>query len=179
VARHQARIGSMLVFEDVTEERRIKTTMSRYMSKEVADQVLAAGEAELGGKAQNVTTLFSEVRDFTPLSESLGALETVALLNEYFGEMVDVVYRHGGILHKYIGDAIVALFGVPFRQPEDPDHAIAVANGMLMQLQVFNCRRTAAGKPGTTSGWGSPPVRSSSAISAPPAAWSTPRSATA
>ena len=150
----QARIGSMLVFEDVTEERRIKTTMSRYMSKEVVDQVLAAGEAELGGKAQNVTTLFSDVRDFTSLSESLGARETVALLNEYFGEMVDVVYRHGGILHKYIGDAIMALFGVPFRQPEDPDHAIAVANGMLTQLQVFNCRRAAAGKTGINIGVG-------------------------
>ena len=150
----QARIGSMLVFEDVTEEKRIKSTMSRYMSKEVVDQVLAAGEAELGGKAQNVTILFSDVRDFTSLSESLGARETVLLLNEYFGDMVDVVYRHGGILHKYIGDAIMALFGVPFRQPEDPDHAITVANGMLTQLQAFNRRRAAAGKPGINIGVG-------------------------
>jgi adenylate cyclase len=139
-------IGSMLVFEDITAEKRIKTTMARYMSKEVADQLLAGGESELGGKTQTVSILFSDVRGFTTLSEALGARETVSLLNEYFAEMVDVVFRHGGILDKYIGDAIMALFGAPFGKPGDADNAVAVANGMLITLGALNERRQKRGQ---------------------------------
>jgi adenylate cyclase len=141
-----ASIGSMLVFEDITAETRIRSTMARYMSTEVVEQVLAGGEAELGGKAQNVTILFSDVRNFTGLSEAMGARGTVSMLNEYFGEMVDVVIRNGGILDKYIGDAIMALFGAPFNKPEDAEHAVTVANGMLVKLRDLNVRRHAQGK---------------------------------
>ena len=141
-----ASIGSMLVFEDITAETRIRSTMARYMSTEVVEQVLAGGESELGGKAQNVTILFSDVRNFTGMSEALGARETVSLLNEYFAEMVEIVTRHGGILDKYIGDAIMALFGAPFNKPDDADHAVAVANGMLVTLKELNNRRRGQGK---------------------------------
>ncbi len=141
-----APLGSMLVFEDITQEARVKATMRRYMSKEVADQLLAGGESELGGKAQTVTILFSDIRNFTGVSEVLGARETVALLNEYFADMVEVVSRHGGILDKYIGDAIMALFGAPFGKPDDADHALAVGNGMLIALGELNRRRGRQGK---------------------------------
>ncbi|HZT87742.1 MAG TPA: adenylate/guanylate cyclase domain-containing protein [Stellaceae bacterium] len=140
------RIGSMLVFEDITTEKRVKATMARYMSKEVADQLLESGEAELGGKAQTVTILFSDIRNFTTLSEALGARETVSLLNEYFAVMYDVVTRHGGILDKYIGDAMMALFGAPFGRPHDADNALAVANEMLVGLRAFNRKRREANK---------------------------------
>ncbi|HYM72336.1 MAG TPA: adenylate/guanylate cyclase domain-containing protein [Stellaceae bacterium] len=142
----RAAIGSMLVFEDITDETRAKATLRRHMSKEVADQLLASGDAALGGKMQTVTVLFSDVRNFTGLSEALGARETVSLLNEYFTDMVDVVSQHGGILDKYIGDAIMALFGVPFEKPEDADNALAVANGMLMALAALNQRRADRGQ---------------------------------
>jgi adenylate cyclase len=141
-----ASIGSMLVFEDITEEKRVRTTMARYMSKEVADQLLAGGEAELGGKDQTVTILFSDIRHFTTVSEALGARETVSMLNEYFAEMVEVVFHHNGILDKYIGDAMMALFGAPFRRPEDADSAVAVGNDMMRVLASLNARRVAAGK---------------------------------
>jgi adenylate cyclase len=141
-----ARIGSMLVLEDITSEKRVRSTMARYMSKEVADQLLAAGEEELGGKDQKVSILFSDVRGFTTISEALGARETVSMLNEYFTEMVDVIFDHGGILDKYIGDAIMALFGAPFPTAEDADNALAVANEMMLQLGHLNERRQAAGK---------------------------------
>ena len=141
-----APIGSMLVFEDITAETRVRATMARYMSSEVVDELLAGGESELGGKTQTVSILFSDVRNFTGLSEALGARETVSLLNEYFAEMVEVVTRHGGILDKYIGDAIMALFGAPFAKPEDADHALAVGNGMLVTLRELNAKRRGEGK---------------------------------
>ncbi len=141
----EARIGSMMVLEDITEEKRVRATMSRYMSKEVADQLLSAGELELGGKEQKVTVMFSDVRSFTSIAEALGPRETVSLLNEYFTEMVDVIFQHGGILDKYIGDGIMALFGAPLVGPNDADNALSAADGMMARLAELNLRRLAAG----------------------------------
>jgi adenylate cyclase len=141
------RIGSMVVIEDITEERRVRATMARYMSKEVADQLLAAGEAELIGKDQEVSVLFSDVRGFTGLSERLGARDTVSLLNAYFTEMVDVIFEHGGVLDKYIGDAIMALFGAPFPSDHDADNAVLVANQMILRLRDHNLRQAGRGLP--------------------------------
>lgn len=150
----EARIGSMLVLEDITEEKRVRSTMSRYMSKEVADQLLAAGEDELGGKEQPVTVMFSDVRGFTSIAEALGPRETVALLNEYFTEMVDVIFQHGGILDKYIGDGIMALFGAPFVGANDADNALAAADEMMRRLAVLNIRRVGSGQTALAIGIG-------------------------
>jgi adenylate cyclase len=86
------------------------------------------------------------VRGFTTIAEAIGARETVAMLNSYFTEMVDVIFAHGGILDKYIGDAIMALFGAPFAGPTDADNAIATANQMLVELAALNMRRTTGGQ---------------------------------
>ena len=139
------RIGSLLVVEDISEEKRVRSTMARYMSAEVADELLAAGDAGLSGKDQTVSIMFSDVRGFTKMAETMGARETVSVLNAYFTDMVDVIFEHGGILDKYIGDAIMALFGAPFPKPEDPDNALAAANDMLGTLKRFNARQRAAG----------------------------------
>ena len=139
-------IGSMIVLEDITSEKRVKSTMARYMSAEVAEQLLAGGESVLGGKNQNVSILFSDVRGFTTISETLGARETVSMLNEYFEEMVDVIFQHHGVLDKFIGDAIMALFGVPFNGEHDADDAVVTANGMFTALSELNRRRTIEGK---------------------------------
>jgi adenylate cyclase len=139
-------IGTMLILDDITREKRIKSTMSRYMSKEVADQVLAAGETILGGKDQRVSILFSDIRSFTNISEEIGPRETVRMLNEYFEQMVDVVFRHRGILDKYIGDAVMALFGSPLVGVDDADRAVAVANEMIVVLRDLNRHRAAVGR---------------------------------
>jgi len=138
-------IGSMIVLEDISSEKRIKTTMARYMSAEVVDQLLEGGEDELGGKNQHVSVLFSDVRSFPTISEAIGARETVKMLNEYFEVMVEVLFEHGGILDKYIGDAMMALFGAPFNGPQDADNAVIVANQMMVQLAALNARRQSAG----------------------------------
>jgi adenylate cyclase len=148
------RIGSMLVMEDITSEKRVRSTMARYMSKEVADQLLQGGEEVLGGRDQTVSILFSDVRGFTTIAENIGARETVTMLNEYFTEMVDVILENGGILDKYIGDAMMALFGAPFVGPTDADNALAAANRMLLCLGDLNARRAAEGKPPLEVGLG-------------------------
>lgn len=138
-------LGFLLAFEDMTGEKRLKTTMSRYMSKEVADQLLESGAEALTGRNQKVTVLFSDIRGFTTLSEELGARETVAMLNEYFEIMVDIVHRRGGILDKYIGDAIMALFGAPFENEQDADQGLHTANEMMRELKKLNQVREARG----------------------------------
>lgn len=138
-------MGSIMVLEDISSEKRVKTTMARYMSAEVVEQLLEQGESELGGKNQHVSVLFSDVRSFTTISETIGARETVSMLNEYFEVMVDVLFKHNGILDKYIGDAIMALFGVPFNAPEDADNAVQVAIEMMTELGVLNARRAERG----------------------------------
>ncbi len=143
---NEEHIGSMLVLEDITSEKRMRSTMARYMSPEVAEQLLAAGENVLGGKDQKVTVLFSDVRNFTSMSEALGARETVSMLNEYFERMVDVILSHRGVLDKFIGDAVMALFGVPFNGDHDADDAVKVANTMFLALRELNVARHREGK---------------------------------
>ena len=139
-------IGFMLVLEDITTEKRVKSTMARYMTKEVADRLLETGEEALGGQSQIATVLFSDIRSFTTISEELGPRETVSMLNDYFTDMIEVIFSHRGILDKYIGDAIMALFGAPFPSAEDADNAITVANEMVRVLRHFNDKRRDAGK---------------------------------
>jgi adenylate cyclase len=139
-------IGFILVLEDITEEKRVKSTMARYMSHEVAEKLLETSDSILGGKAQDVTILFSDIRNFTGMAENLGAQDTVAMLNDYFSEMAESVFRNGGILDKYIGDSIMALFGTPFAGPDDADNALETAVDMVRSLRRFNQRRTLAGE---------------------------------
>jgi adenylate cyclase len=138
-------IGYMLMIEDITYEKRLRNTMSRYMSKSVVDQLLESGEAVLGGTGRDVSVLFSDIRGFTSISERLGAKETVALLNEYFTDMVDIVFAHNGVLDKYIGDMIMAVFGSVLQSKDDASNAVMVGNKMMTGLHHLNIRRAARG----------------------------------
>ena len=138
-------IGFLLVFEDLTREKRMRLTMSRYLAKEVVDKLLESDADDFLASSQQATVLFSDIRHFASITESLGADETVRLLNAYFTEMVDVVLRHGGILDKYIGDAIMAVFGAPLVVPRDADNAVAASIEMIRALDRFNRRRTSSG----------------------------------
>lgn len=143
---HDRRIGSMLVLEDITREKRLRNTMSRYMSKVVVDELLEGGNAELGGANREVSVLFSDIRGFTAMSERLGARDTVAMLNDYFTDMVDIVFTHNGILDKYIGDMIMAVFGSVRSTGDDAANAVKVGSRMMMALRELNRRRAAAGR---------------------------------
>ena len=93
---------------------------------------------------------------YHPMPGALGARGTVSMLNEYFEEMVEVIFDHGGILDKHIGDAIMALFGAPFAAEGDADNAVSVASDMLVTLAELNLRRRAAGKDAIAIGIGIP-----------------------
>ncbi len=90
--------------------------------------------------------MFSDIRSFTTISERNTPQETVSMLNEYFSIMVDIIFKYQGILDKYIGDAILAVFGAPFSSGNDPDRAVQTAIDMLTALEKFNRKRIFVGK---------------------------------
>ena len=141
-------LGAMLMVEDISSEKRMKSTMSRYMDPELADQLMDAGDSDdfLGGKQSVGTVLFSDVRSFTTITEELGAQGTVKLLNEYFTIMVDCITDEGGMLDKFIGDAMMCIFGTPVPHDDDPDRAVRAAIRMMTDLKVFNDKRSTEGK---------------------------------
>jgi len=141
-------LGTMIMIEDISSEKRMKSTMSRYMDPELADQLMAAGDGDdiMGGKQSVGTVLFSDVRSFTTITEELGAQGTVKLLNDYFTIMVDCITDEGGMLDKFIGDAMMCIFGTPVPHEDDPDRAVRAAIRMMTDLKVFNDKRASEGK---------------------------------
>ena len=140
------KIGSLLMIEDISNEKRMKSTMSRYMDPGLADKLLEGEEDILGGISTTATILFSDIRGFTSLAEELGAPGTVSLLNEYFTIMVDCIQREEGMLDKFIGDAIMAAFGIPLAHTDDEDRALRTAIAMISELQEWNRHRANEGK---------------------------------
>ena len=141
-----ASLGALLMIEDISSEKRMKSTMSRYMDPGIAEQMLAAGEDVMGGTESVCTVLFSDVRSFTTLTEKLGPQGTVSLLNEYFTLMVDCIQAEDGMLDKFIGDAIMAAFGIPVDHGDDEDRAVRAALKMLVDLREWNDKREAKGQ---------------------------------
>ena len=133
--------GALVVMDDISDEKRLKSTMYRYMTQELAEQLLSSGDAKLGGDRKEVTVLFSDIRSYTTLTESMQAEEVVQMLNEYFESMVDAVFKHKGTLDKYIGDAIMAVFGSPLPLEDHGWCAVQTSIEMRHRLAEFNRRR--------------------------------------
>jgi adenylate cyclase len=129
------------------ERRRVRDMFSRYvdpdMVRELADE---GGELSLEGKRVPLTILFSDIRGFTSLSEKLPAETVVEMLNEYLGAMVEVVWKHGGTLDKFIGDAVMAFWGAPRAVPDHARRAAECALDMMTELEHMNARWQSAGR---------------------------------
>ncbi|MEM7579737.1 MAG: adenylate/guanylate cyclase domain-containing protein, partial [Cyanobacteria bacterium P01_A01_bin.80] len=141
--------GGLVVLEDISQEKRLKTTMYRYLNPHVAEQVMALGEDGLMvGERKEVTILFSDIRGYTTLTENLGAAEVVSLLNQYFETMVEAVFNYEGTLDKFIGDALMAVFGAPLPLTENHAwRAVQAALDMRHRLKEFNERRVVQEQP--------------------------------
>ncbi|MGB3535242.1 MAG: adenylate/guanylate cyclase domain-containing protein [Microcoleaceae cyanobacterium] len=139
--------GGLVILEDISREKRMKTTMYRYMTPGVAERVMALGEdALMVGERKEVTILFSDIRGYTSLTEDLEASDVVALLNQYFETMVEAVFSHEGTLDKFIGDALMAVFGAPL--PLRQNHAwMAVKSALEMRHRLKEFNRSRANEP--------------------------------
>jgi len=132
--------------EGLAERDRVRSIFGMVVSPEIATHLLNS-DLELGGEEREVTILFCDLRDFTTFSEKMSPTEVLALLNRYLDRMSGIVERHGGVIDKYIGDAIMALFGAPVDAPEAPARAVAAARDMAQALESLNGELRAEGKP--------------------------------
>ena len=139
-------LGTLIMIEDISDEKRMKSTMSRYIDPGIADQLLGDGTDIMGGQETTATLLFSDVRGFTTITETLGAQGTVSLLNEYFDIMVEAISEQGGMVDKFIGDAIMAGFGIPVAHEDDEDRGVRAGINMIKNLWDWNVQREKEGK---------------------------------
>jgi adenylate cyclase len=141
-------LGTLLMIEDISTEKRVKATMARYMDPAIAARMLDnnSDAGLLGGASTRATVLFSDIRDFTTLSEELGAQGTVAFLNDYFSLMVECIAHEEGMLDKFIGDAVMAAFGLPIAHNDDEDRAVRAAIAMIRECRRWSRDRVQRGQ---------------------------------
>jgi len=129
-------------------EALVRANFERYFAPSLAARIAESPEAlTLGGEKRPVAVLFSDIRGFTPLSETMRPDEIAALLSEYFTEMVECVFRNGGTLDKFVGDSVMAQWGAPLSEPDDPDRALHAAVEMLDALAALNGKWRGEGRP--------------------------------
>jgi adenylate cyclase len=120
-------------------EEGVRTNLARYLSPQIVDQVIRKDvQVNLGGDRKVVTVLFSDIRNFTRISESLPPDKLVHLLNEYFTEMAKIIFENQGSLDKYIGDAIVAVFGSLIPLENSAEAAVRTAIQMMQEMVGLN-----------------------------------------
>ncbi|MCP3162784.1 adenylate/guanylate cyclase domain-containing protein [Myxococcus qinghaiensis] len=141
IARTNAEVGSMFL------RLRRREGLSRFLPKQVVERVMQAGDTSLQPVQREVTILFSDIRDFTMLSETLQPREVLELLDEYFGQMTHIVMARGGIVNKFLGDGMLACWGVPDSSEDHAERAMRAALDMREKLGELNARRVSQGLP--------------------------------
>ncbi|HEY8174115.1 MAG TPA: adenylate/guanylate cyclase domain-containing protein [Gemmatimonadaceae bacterium] len=134
--------------ERIRREMLARSNFERYFTPQLAQRIASSeGATRLGGDKREVTVLFSDIRGFTALSETMPPSDMATLLTEYFTEMVDCVFRNEGTLDKFIGDAVMAQWGAPIGSKEDPDNAMQAAIEMMDELKKLNAKWLSEGRP--------------------------------
>ena len=141
---------SQTAYRFFMEERRardIRKMFSSYVSKRIVDELIRdPSKAKLGGDRKEITVLFSDIRGFTSFSEKHQPEEVVSLLNEYLGAMTNIVFEHEGTLDKFVGDAIMALWGAPVGQPDHAERAVKCALAMIEKLKELQKKWASEGR---------------------------------
>ena len=125
-----------------------RSNFERFFAPQLAQRIAASSETlRLGGEKRPIAVLFSDIRGFTALAESMRPDDMASLLTEYFTQMVECVFRHDGTLDKFMGDSIMAEWGAPIGSDADADHAMAAAIEMMHELEQLNASWRASGRP--------------------------------
>jgi adenylate cyclase len=134
--------------EQVKREAMVRSNFERYFAPNIAAEIAQQDTVvPLGGDRRPITILFSDIRGFTSMAESMRPDAIAQLLTEYFSEMVEIIFEHGGTLDKFVGDSVMALWGAPIAQPGDPDRALKAAMAMQDAIRRLNERWVSAGRP--------------------------------
>jgi adenylate cyclase len=129
-------------------KEKIKQAMGKYISQNVMENVVQnIDEVKLGGKRAVVTVLFSDIRGFTSMSEKMSAEDVSKILNEYFSEMEPIITKYNGVINKFIGDAVMAIFGEPVQDLNHPVNAVKCAYEMLKKVEELQDKWLFEGKP--------------------------------
>ena len=129
-------------------KEKIKQAMGKYLSQDVMQNVVQnIDDIKLGGKRAIVTVLFSDIRGFTSMSEKMSAEDVSKILNEYFTEMEPIITKYNGVINKFIGDAVMAIFGEPIQDLDHPINAVLCAYEMLKKVEELQERWLFEGKP--------------------------------
>jgi adenylate cyclase len=148
-------IENSRLVERARREAVVLSNFQRYFTPDLAAQIGGQeGAIQLGGAKRRVVVLFSDIRGFTPLSESMSPDGIARLLTDYFTEMVEIVFEHGGTLDKFIGDALMSLWGAPLARMDDADRAIGAAIAMQRALERLNEGWQSEGRPALSAGIG-------------------------
>jgi adenylate cyclase len=141
-AQAGAAVDNALAHEKIAQQSLQRSALERFLSPEVVEMVVANPDIRLGGVNQEVTVMFADIRGFTTMSETMEPGRVVEILNEYFTRVTDVIFDNGGTLDKYIGDAVMAVFGAPISKGNDA--AAAVNSAMQIQRLLVELNRDAA-----------------------------------
>jgi adenylate cyclase len=136
----EIKAGFNEMVDGLAERERLRDTFGRYVSVEVAKRLVETGAISLGGESIEATILFSDIRDFTTMSEKMPPQELVAFLNEYFSYVTAPISAHNGMINKFIGDAVMAVFAPQFGSKNHVDDAVRAALGMREKLAELNAR---------------------------------------
>jgi adenylate cyclase len=139
-------IDNARLYERIEQDAVLRSNFLRFFPPNAARRILDAKEQALGVIDTEVTALFCDISGFTALSSQMAPRAVVELLNEYFPVMSEIVFRHEGTLEKYIGDALLAVWGAPFAQPDDVDRAIRAGIEMHRAIGRLNERRAQKGQ---------------------------------
>jgi len=148
IVRHVAMvIANARLLRKIEDDAKNRAQFERLLSPGVVEQIMNGKvKLEQGGELRKVTILFADIRGYTSLSHRSSATDVVMLLNRYFETVVDVVFRYGGTVDKYIGDEIMVLFGAPIEVKNAPDQAVACALEMQAVMEKFNYQRDQNGE---------------------------------
>ena len=129
-------------------KEKIKNAMGKYLSQDIMQNVVQnIDDIKLGGKKANVTVLFADIRGFTSMSEKMTAEEVSVILNEYFSEIEPIITKYNGVINKFIGDAVMAIFGEPIQDINHPQNAVKCACEMLKKVDQLQDKWLFEGKP--------------------------------